>query len=103
MFDAIRGRILGDDAMEKEPAGIAGMIVLVKAHPSLQTRLVDFLEGLSTERLGAWAIGGWGGAIRDADAKIRLDTLISTWAASGKNPVLKAAASATRRVGRGGH
>jgi predicted KAP-like P-loop ATPase len=46
IFEAVRGRIIGGDTFDTEPAGAAGIAVLVRAHPSLQGNLLDFLEGL---------------------------------------------------------
>jgi hypothetical protein len=103
VFEAIRSRVLAGDALDTEPPGMAGMVVLVKAHPALQTRLLDFLEGLPTEKLGPWAIAGWEGVVRDPDVRARLTALIASWAVSAKNPTLKTAAAASRRVGRGSH
>ena len=42
VFEAVRGRIIGADPFDTEPAGAAGLVVLVRAHPSLQGNLLDF-------------------------------------------------------------
>ena len=39
VFEAVRGRIVGGDSFDVEPPGTAGLTVLVKAHPSLQSNL----------------------------------------------------------------
>ncbi len=62
VFDLVRSRIVGGDTFETEPAGAAGIAVLVKAQPALQGNLLDFLEGLPRNRLGPWACSGWEGA-----------------------------------------
>jgi len=66
VFEALRGRVMGEDSFVTEPPGIAGLGVLVKAHPILQTNLVDFLETLPAERCGAWPVTGWQGIIVEA-------------------------------------
>lgn len=54
VLDLVRARILAGDTFDTEPAGVAGMAVLVRAQPALQGSLLDFLEGLPRQRLGAW-------------------------------------------------
>jgi hypothetical protein len=46
VFEAVRGRIVGGDSFDTEPPGTVGLAILVKAHPTLQGNLVDFLEAL---------------------------------------------------------
>lgn len=101
VFEAVRARIIAGDIFETEPGGAAGLSVLVKAHPSLQGNLLDFLESLPRERLGPWAVSGWTGVITDTQSKGRLDRLLETWSKSGKDSMLKAAASSALRTGRG--
>lgn len=101
VFEALRGRIVAADAFDTEPAGIAGMAALVKAHPSLQSNLVSFLEALPVDQLGTWAVSGWEGVITDATAQARLGRLLDTWSSATTTPFLKAAATAVVRT-RGG-
>jgi hypothetical protein len=97
VLDLLRARIVGSDTFDTEPAGAAGMAVLVRAHPALQSHLLDFLEGLPRQRLGPWACSGWEGVIRDADQNRRYDHLLNIWKKEG-GPLLKAAADATVRT-----
>jgi hypothetical protein len=99
VFEAVRGRIVGGDVLDTEPPGAAGLLVLVKAHPALQASLVAFLEGLPTDKLGAWAVAGWEGVFRDPETAARFDRLVGSWAVSAKNPILKAVAAAAKKVG----
>ena len=94
VFDLVRGRIIGGDTFDTEPAGAAGLAVLVKAHASLQSNLVDFLEHLPRKRLGPWVCSGWGGVITDRDANARFDCLLEGWSNDGAQ-MLKGAARAT--------
>ena len=55
VFEIIRGRIIGSDTFDTEPAGAAGLAVLVKTQPILQGNLLDFLESLPQNRVGVWA------------------------------------------------
>jgi hypothetical protein len=98
VFEAVRGRIMGGDAFDTEPAGIAGLAVLVRAHPSLQSNLIDLLEALPRDRCGPWPVSGWEGVIKDAEASARLDRLLEAWSGLAKGAFLKAAASAALRT-----
>jgi predicted KAP-like P-loop ATPase len=92
VFEIIRGRIIGTASFESEPAGVAGLAVLVKAQPLLQNSLLDFLESLPQNKVGAWVCAGWESVIKDADAVKRFDQLLETWSQSG-NGFLKASAA----------
>lgn len=91
--DAVYARIISGDNFETEPAGAAGLTVLVKAHPNLQSSLLSFLETLPANRLGPWAIQGWGSVITGADSTTRFQKLQESWKSSG-SAMLKAAATA---------
>ncbi|RWL74837.1 MAG: NTPase KAP [Mesorhizobium sp.] len=97
VFEAVRGRIVGGDIFDTEPPGAAGLAVLIKAHPTLQGNLVDFLEALPRNRLGPWVCGGWEGVLKDGDATQRFDRLLQTWGKDG-SPMLKAAATGVLRT-----
>lgn len=97
VFDAVRGRIVGADTFDTEPGGAAGLAVLVKAHPSLQSTLLDFLENLPAQRLGPWVCGGWEGVIKDSDVSQRFDRLLDKWAKDGAQ-VLRATARAVLKT-----
>ncbi len=102
MFEGVRSRILGADEFEVEPPGAAGLSVLVRAHPSLQSRLVDLLEGLPRERLGPWAVSGWRVALTETTQVGRFEALLKTWASSANaGTLLKAAATSTLQTLKG--
>lgn len=101
VFEAVRGRIVGADAFETEPPGAAGLAVLIKAHPTLQGELVDFLDALPRDRLGPWVCGGWEGVLKDGEAVQRFDRLLQTWGKEG-GAMLKAAANGVLRTRQGG-
>lgn len=98
VLEALRGRIIGGDSLATEPPGIAGMAALVKAHPALQPNLLDFLEGLPSDRCGAWPVTGWQGVIIETSCAARLAELVERWANAEKKSALKAAAVAARRM-----
>jgi len=100
LFEAVRSKIISGDEFTTRPAGIEGMIVLVKAQPNLQSQLLDFLEGLPSAKCGGWVVGGWQAIIKDANVLARLNQLIEGWAKIDNNPSLKAVAAseiATRK------
>ena len=97
VFEELRGRIMGGDSFETEPAGVAGMTVLVRTHDILQTNLLDMLESLPADRCGPWVASGWTGVIKGSEFVARLDGLLANWAENG-SPTLKAAASAATRT-----
>jgi len=97
VLDLVRARILASDTFDTEPAGVAGMAVLVRAQPMLQGNLLDFLEGLPRQRLGAWACSGWEGVIKDPEQNRRYDQLLEAWKTEGA-PVLKGVAGAALRT-----
>jgi predicted KAP-like P-loop ATPase len=99
VFEIIRGRIIGSDTFDKEPPGVAGLAVLVKAQPLLQGNLLDFLESLPQSRIGAWVCAGWEGVIKDTEMTKRFDRLLETWSQSD-NTFLKASAANTLRTRR---
>ncbi|MBS1816547.1 MAG: NTPase KAP [Acidobacteria bacterium] len=85
VFDWVKARIVSSDSFEKKPAGVDGLVVLVKAQPTLQNAFVSFLESLPADRVGAWAATGWEGAIVEASAVSRLATLGERWKSSGSD------------------
>ncbi len=100
LFEAVRSKIISGDEFKTRPVGIDGMIVLVKAQPSLQNQLLDFLEGLPSTKCGSWVVGGWYSIVKEQTAVTRLNNLITQWAKVDNNPSLKAVAAseiATRK------
>ena len=99
VFELLRARVMASASFDREPQGVAGMTVLVKAHPALQGDLVAFLESLPIERLGAWAVSGWEGVLKDAPIATRFATLRDRWVSEGKG-FLKTTAAAAARTGK---
>jgi len=101
VFEAVRSRITSTGAFDTKPDGIDGLIVLVKAQPSLQGPLLDFLETLPREKCGAWVVGGWQGVVKDTECSARLLKLLGEWSKVAKNPFLKAAAENALKPSKG--
>jgi predicted KAP-like P-loop ATPase len=101
VFEVVRGRIIGGDGFDAEPAGVVGLAVLVKAQPILQASLLDFLESLPGDRTGAWACSGWEGTIKDAELIRRFEQLLDVWSRNGGD-VLKVAAGIALRTRKSG-
>lgn len=102
LFEAVRTKVMSGDVFETLPPGINGLVVLVKAHPILQGKLLDFLEALPRSRCGPWVVGGWQGALIDSAATARFDRLLQAWAKVENNQMLKAAAEGTSKTQKGG-
>jgi predicted KAP-like P-loop ATPase len=100
VFEAVRGRIVGSDNLGVEPPGAEGLGVLVRAHPTLQGALVDFLDALPRDRVGPWACKGWEGVLKDPEASQRFDHLLQKWSEEG-GQMMKAAAGGVLRTRQG--
>jgi predicted KAP-like P-loop ATPase len=79
VFEGVKARIISSDKFDKQPAGVEGLVVLVKAQSTLQNALVGFLEALPADRLGPWAAAGWDGVIAEPAAVARLNGLFDRW------------------------
>lgn len=101
IFEELRGHVMGGDDFETIPLGVDGLAVLVRAHPTLQSNLLGFLEALPVDRCGPWAVSGWEGVIKDADAIIRFEKLLERWSNS-KSAFLKTTATTALRMRKGG-
>ena len=102
LFEAVRAKIVSGDSFDTQPAGVDGMVVLVKAQPSLQGSLIDFLQALPASRCGPWVVSGWQGALKDSAAQARMAELIVGWSKVSGNNMLKAAAEAANKTQKGG-
>ncbi|MCR2831730.1 KAP family NTPase [Acidithiobacillus ferrooxidans] len=102
LFEAVRTKIMSGDTFDIQPAGIEGMVVLVKAQPGLQGSLIDFLHALPSSRCGPWVLGGWQSALKDADALARMSRLLDDWSKVTDNLMLKIAAEAAIKTPKGG-
>lgn len=101
VFEVVQGRIMGSGTFDIEPAGIAGLEVLVEVHPTLQGNLLNFLENLPSNLCGPWPVTGWEACLKDPHMSARFDCLLGKWSKSDKsNPLLKTAASATLKTRR---
>lgn len=102
VFEAVRTKIMSTGTFDTKPAGVDGLVVLVKAQLGLQDRLMDFLEALPSSKCGPWAVSGWQSVIKDAECKTRLSKLLGDWSKVTNNPGLKAAADAALKEIKGG-
>ena len=102
VFEAVRTKIMSTGTFDTKPAGVDGLLVLVKAQPGLQSRLMDFLEAHPSSKCGPWAVGGWQGVIKDTDCSSRLTKLLGDWSKLTNNAALKATAEAALKDLKGG-
>jgi hypothetical protein len=101
VFEAVRAKIMGTGAFETMPVGVDGLVVLVKAQPALQSKLLDFLEALPSSKCGPWAVRGWQGVIKDTECAGRLTALLTEWSKLTSNTALKTAAELTLKDTKG--
>lgn len=97
VFEELRRRIMSGGEFKLAPSGVDGLAVLVKAHPELQTNLVDFLDGLPGDACGPWVVKGWEGVLKEPAQQARFDRLVDRWAES-KSQTLKTTAAAVVRT-----
>ena len=102
VYEAMRSKIMGTGVFDTKPAGVDGLAVLVRAQPSLQSRLLDFLEVLPSSKCGPWVVSGWQGVIKDTECATRLTKLLGDWSKVTNNPGLKASAEAALKDLKGG-
>lgn len=100
VFDALRDHILASDKPSRKPDGVDGLALLVENHPSLQGRLVELLEALPTERIGAWAVSSWSKALQSTNSIDRFDLLKEKWVKQSENKTLQSAAKASKSMPR---
>ena len=74
----------------------------VEAQPGLQSRLMDFLEALPSDKCGPWAVSGWQSVIKDTECAARLTKLLEDWSKVTGNLGLKASAEAALKDLKGG-
>lgn len=98
VFEAIRDQILAAENLSKKPDGVDGLSTLVEIHPHLQMRLVEFLETLPVDRIGAWSTSSWGKALSDKVPSDRFAILRKSWASQSGNKALQTAASLSDRI-----
>jgi hypothetical protein len=93
VFDSLRSLIVATDSFKTSPKGTDGMEVLVRAQPQLQNNLLDFLESLPADRLGAWACTGWNNAIKEPSSVERYRKMQEVWTTAGSKELRVIAAA----------
>jgi hypothetical protein len=99
LFEAVRARVVGTGDFATEPPGVAGLQVLVKAHPGLQPALLDFLGSLPSDRVGVWVVKGWSDTLTTPESSTRFERLLETWKGQETNRLLAAAAGGVLKTG----
>ncbi|EMO56844.1 KAP family P-loop domain protein [Leptospira santarosai str. CBC1416] len=94
VFELLITRIVGSNKLQTTPKGAEGLEILVKSHPQLQSRLLDFLASLSVDTLGPWVCSGWSEAIVDQVQFDRFKELLHHWSKNG-SALLKTTAKTT--------
>lgn len=98
LFDAVKANILQSDDFSRDPPGVQGLSALVAAHPSLQRRLLTFIEELPTENLGPWAAASWSSCFVDAAVKSQFTARLNVFAGLSDNASLSKAASTISKI-----
>jgi hypothetical protein len=98
LFDAVRLRILEEDAFSTQPPGVVGLIELVKMRRELERHLLDFAKELPVPKLGAWAPAALGNVFIDAGVLRDFQDVLDGWAEQTANNKLKVAAGLIGKV-----
>ena len=98
LFEALRAEVTRAEDLTVRPSGVEGLVEICRHHPSLQSGLVGMLRDLPVARLGAWAVGGWTGALTEENVKREFEELRSAWGAQDENKELGAAAVGASKV-----
>jgi hypothetical protein len=98
VFDAIWKRILKVERNSGEPNGVEGMIALVKAHPTLQRRMLDRLRDLPVAKLGAWIALNSGTCFTDTVIRSEFQEVLKIWCEQTENKVLRYAALVSAKL-----
>ena len=102
VFEIVRTRIISGSSFMEKPDGIDGITVLAKVHPTLQDKILDLLEGLPEDQLGAWAVSGWREVFKESKSVDRFERLLQQWANAPKNSILKVTAMSVLKTTKGG-
>ena len=96
LFDELIRRIKQKEEYAALPDGAVGLTELVKTHPDLQQRLIDFVAQLPMRKLGSWALGesGWDAVIKDPIWRSKWKEQIRSWSEQTSNRGLQKAAQA---------
>lgn len=91
LFDALVSRIRAEEKFSELPNGAVGISVIVRHHPALQARLVDFARSLPMGALGGWPLGeaGWDSVLRDPQVRKLWLPLVEQWALQTDNKELQ--------------
>ncbi|MFG1443713.1 Qat anti-phage system ATPase QatA [Xanthobacter agilis] len=100
LFSTMKAKLLTENSLLGPPEVAHGLAALVEAQPGFQLRLVEALEQLAPDALGAWIATKFDAVVTTASAKSRLGKLRDRWASEG-SPRLKAALKVTPSVRRG--
>jgi len=93
LFKELQQRIQTAESLLTKPAAMFGISELVAAHPALQLRYVELLEGLPTPKLGVWVVAGHEKLVTDSAATQKLHKIKDGW--STKSATLKTAINAS--------
>lgn len=98
LFDAVRLRILEEDAFSTKPAGMVGLLALVKGRPELERRLLEFARELPASKLGSWAPAAMGNAFTDPGVRGEFGEVLKGWATQTGNSVLAKSAELSAKL-----
>lgn len=99
LFDDVRMRILQEESFAKQPAGIQGLVELVKVRRELERKLLDFAKELPISKLGAWPPAAFGSAFKERAVAVDYQGLLKSWSEQTESQPLNAAAGAIAKLG----
>ena len=94
MFEALCVRILQEDSFVKAPAGIDGLLFLVKCLPRTQNKLIDFIRRIQIPKKGGSWMTGFSQSFVDASYEMEFRSILQEWVDQPHNAALSRSAKA---------
>ncbi|HFP9376526.1 TPA: Qat anti-phage system ATPase QatA [Raoultella ornithinolytica] len=94
VFEALCVRILQEDSFVKAPAGIDGLLFLVKCLPRTQNKLIDFIRRIQIPKKGGSWMTGFSQCFVDASYEMEFRSILQEWVDQPHNAALSRSAKA---------
>src|SRR5581483_10712820 len=86
VFDAVQYKFFESEDFANKPHGL---IALTRIHPAFQSKLLNVIKEIPTQKLGTWATVGFDTAFSDPNVRAEYIALRKTWEAQEENKPLQ--------------